>query len=124
MSLNWDWKDKLGELVITDGNREWNIDVYAGNALAIFVYNYTDEQGEKMYQLHNFFADREHLKNMLGMGKGSYKHEKLEYFSDWRHLKLNTAYKRTADIVQLLAKAHVDVTIELYYDPNEFSQYK
>ena len=63
MALNWNWNEKIGELLIRQGEKEFTISIYQGNALAIFLHEYTNEDGQKVYSLYSFFCDKEHFKN-------------------------------------------------------------
>lgn len=69
--LNWDFKkDHVGYAEYKDCNgKMWTLDLYTGNAALIFVYRYHKDKSD-WYELHNFFADQEHIKNMLGLKKG------------------------------------------------------
>ena len=40
MALTWDWEHKIGELKIKQEEKEFTINVYKGNALAIFKIRY------------------------------------------------------------------------------------
>ena len=103
MSLNWEWKDKMGTCTWKDGK---TCNLYRGNALVIAIY----ENG-KYYNLAWFAADETHMKNMLGLTKGY-----NNIMKDWgiTELELNTEYKETAKIVNLMSKAKMKITIKLY----------
>ena len=68
MALHWNWDLKVGYLCISQQingeERLFNISIYKGNALAIFLYEYDDDGVEK-YTLWNFFADKDHFRNCL-----------------------------------------------------------
>lgn len=119
MSLNWQWNDKMGEVIYKDGyinpNHPFTTDIYEGNALMIWVNHLPDD----MYSLGNFCADMEHFRNMLGLNaKKGYSKDNL--FNNWckdiEVIRLNTKYKSVPKIVAEFAKAHTNVTIELYYE--------
>lgn len=38
MALQWNWKDKMGKLTIRQKGKKFNVNIYSGNALAVFVY--------------------------------------------------------------------------------------
>jgi hypothetical protein len=86
MSVNWDWKDKKGEVVwkpTEDQNKppfKWNI--YEANCLGCCLYEYTDEEGKEMYQFECFFSDVHHLKKILGLEK-CYDGKKNDMFKEW-----------------------------------------
>lgn len=78
MSLNWLWADKCGEAVRRQCRRnseeedwvnyDYTVDLYNGNAFLIFIYEYI-EDGQKMYQVNDFWTDETHMKRMLGIDK-------------------------------------------------------
>lgn len=111
MALNWKWEDKMGECTYTNGDKST---LYQGNAHMIAVYLLPDNA----YQLAWYSIDKEHFRNMLGLSKG---YEGVldanRRWLDIETLKLNTAYKSVPNIVSDLAKAKVNIKIELYYEP-------
>ena len=125
MSLNWQWNDKMGEVIYnpipatsaeaTPRPRPYVTNIYQGNALMIWVNE--DPEG-KTYSLNNFCADMEHFKNMLGLNaKKGYSDTNLfdEWCKDVQVIRLNTRYKSVPKIVEAFARAKTPVTIELYY---------
>lgn len=114
MSLNWQWYDKMGEVIYDDGHTDT---LYQGNALMIAVYHYETADGSKYYQLTWFASDKEHLKNLLGLGKT----DKTNYLAHHgvKSLRLNTRYKSVPKIVETLAKAKTNITIELYFSEED-----
>ena len=138
MSLNWNWTDKMGEIIYnpipastspvpatanpatpaeaTPRPRPYVTNIYQGNALMIWV---NESVEDKTYCLNNFCADMEHFKNMLGLNaKKGYGTENL--FEGWcediKVIRLNTRYKSVPKIVEAFARAKTPVTIELYYE--------
>ena len=109
MSLNWEWKDKMGEVLYEDGHTDV---LYQGNALMIAVNHYEVADGSEYYQLAWFAADKTHLRNLLGLAK----EDKTNYLTHWgvKSLRLNTRYKSVPAIVSEIAKARSPITIELY----------
>ena len=63
MALNWNWNEKIGELLIRQGEKEFTMSIYKGNALAIFLHEYTNEGGQEVYTMYNFFCDKTHFTN-------------------------------------------------------------
>ena len=119
MSLNWSWDDKMGEVIYNDDyftpGHEFTTDIYEGNALMIWVNHLPDD----MYSLGNFCADMDHFRNMLGLNaKKVYSDTNLfdKWCNDIKVIRLNTKYKSVPKIVAEFAKAHTNVTIELYYE--------
>lgn len=127
MSLNWNWNDKMGEVIYepscyTPGH-PYVTNIYQGNALMIWCNEWATDHALPMtpsntsYSLGNFCTDIEHLRNMLGLNaKKGYSKDNL--FNDYniKLLRLNTKYKSVPKIVAEFAKAHTNVTIELYYE--------
>lgn len=125
MSLNWEWKDKMGEVIYDPScyntDHPYTTNIYQGNALMIWCNewptNPDDPNSGTSYSLGNFCYDMEHLKNMLGLNakKG---------YSDYNHfntygikcIRLNTRYKSVPKIVEAFARAKTNITIELYYE--------
>ena len=118
MSLNWQWSDKMGEVIFNDDQyrpeHPYTTSIYQGNALMIWCNHFPDDT----YSVGNFFVDMEHFKNALGLNakKGYCKENILNTYGDVKLLRLNTRYKNVPKIVDLLAKAHTNITIELYYE--------
>ena len=73
--LRWDWEaDKVGKCEIKrmwkdeNGEEKYNlfsVNLYTGNACLIEIWGDGDN-----YQLVGFWADRQHMKNCLGLAKG------------------------------------------------------
>ena len=99
MAIRWDWKEKLGELLIKQGENEFTLSVYQGNALAIFLH-----EKEKTWQMYNFFADKEHFKNCA-------KDKDWNYAKDWVRLTLNKVPTDFWMILKDLAKRGVEIII-------------
>ena len=68
MSLNWNWSEKCGEAVFEQRDKEFTVNLYQGNAYLIFIYEY-EEDGNNMYNLFTFWADKGHAKRCLGLEK-------------------------------------------------------
>lgn len=79
MSLQWEWKEKIGDLTVAgvDGE-DVTISVYEGNALAIFIHEFTTDAGEERYSLFSYFCDFEHYKRCANVGISA----------DWRRLTI------------------------------------
>lgn len=104
MALHWQWNDKMGVSVDKNG---YIANLYRGNAFVIAVY----ENDDDTYSLAWFAADEAHMKALLGLTK-----DHTNIFADWgiTQLKLDTRYKETAKLVQMLAKSKTPIRIELY----------
>ena len=125
MSLNWEWTDKMGEVIYTDDRYDpeypYKTNIYQGNALMIWCNEWTNDPSDPTagtsYSLGNFCADMEHLRNMLGLNASKgYSPENLFNLYNIKLLRLNTKYKSVPKIVAEFAKAHTNVKIELYYE--------
>ena len=107
MALRWEWSDKMGKCKYKNG---YESNLYRGNAYVISIYHY-EENGEPYYQLNWFAASKDHMKNMLGLNKGF-----DNCFKDFgvEEIRLDVNYKETAELVQMFAKAKLEIKIELY----------
>ena len=122
MSLNWQWSDKMGEVIFEDDcykpEHPYRTNIYEGNCLMIWCneFNFTGD-GEFEYSMYTFAADMEHFKNCLGLNakKGYGKENNYNHYRIKR-LRLNTRYKSVPKIVEAFAKAKTNITIELYYE--------
>jgi hypothetical protein len=61
MALQWKWTDKMGKAIISQNERKYEIGIYGGNALAIFI-----SEDKDSYQLYKavaaFNRDRHNLR--------------------------------------------------------------
>lgn len=123
MSLNWLWKDKCGEAVVSDAcGKEFTVELYQGNAFLIFIRKYkeTDSEGveHNMYSLWSFFADEGHAKNCLGLNKG-YTNMFLDNGDTIKKIRLDKSkHSKAQKLIGMLVKAFDEITIELYKEDN------
>ena len=105
MALPWNLKkDFVGQLTI-DGN---TFNLYSGNALLIACYEW-NEDGKDLYQVGHFFCDLQHLKNCLGVPKGT------NIYEDYTiEIRLKRDYKQTPRIVETFAKAHFKKPLQIH----------
>ena len=117
MSLNWSFKEKVGEAVIRQGDKNFKLNLYQGNAFLIFLSEW-EEDGKEKYQLYLFFADKVHAKNCLGLVKG---YDSI--FDDGNKIvkiRLNKKkYSYTKDLVDMLIKAFDEIQIEIYSEVDD-----
>ena len=120
MALHWQWNEKCGEAVIgrEPGGQyeEFTVSLYQGNAFLIMLCEWEDH-GEKLWSMWNFFADRQHMKNCLGLNRKDGFTNNL--FNDPRQtiksIRINKKkYRYTKDLVAALAQAFDSITIELF----------
>lgn len=79
MAITWDWNNKIGELQIKQEEKEFTISVYKGNALAIFIHEFTNSEGVEQYSMYNFFCDKEHFRRCA---------KEFNYAEEWVKLTL------------------------------------
>lgn len=79
MAITWDWNNKIGELQIKQEENEFTISVYQGNALAIFIHEFTNSEGVKQYSMYQFFCDKEHFRRCA---------KEFNYAEEWVKLTL------------------------------------
>lgn len=88
MSLNWNWNEDVGTLEIEqtcDGEKyPFTISLFQGNAMLIMLWRWTEKDGTKMWNMYNFIADKDHLKNL--------QKNCPEIFDEWRTLTINRAH--------------------------------
>ncbi len=116
--LQWDWDDKVGEVEIFNYDKVVTYNLYQGNAFLIMLYEY-EENGKKMYSMHNFFADETHAKRMFGLdkkwkdtyGKNSFNQPKYKM----KKIRIDkNKFRHTKKLVSMLVEAFDEINIELY----------
>lgn len=112
MSVNWLWKNKIGTIRWTEGGKTFNVNVYQGNCLCVFTYNYVSN-GRKVYDFCGFMNDEQHLKRCIGLAKDYDGSLKNIYEGIWGKWKLNTYYKESLTLAKWLTKA--GFIVELFY---------
>lgn len=116
MALNWLWSEKCGEATLKQGDKEFALSLYTGNAFLIMLNEY-EQDGEEMYSMFSFWVDEQHMKNMLGLNKkGGYTEN--HYAEGWSHLtKFRLSKQKCRNInkiVPALVKAFDNIDIEIY----------
>ena len=124
MALNWQWNEKIGECTLVQelhGEREeFPISIFKGNAFAIFIHQY-EENGEKYWNMNNFFVDKEHAKRMFGIDKAykeTYGSNQMDIKGNWQYycnFKFLKSSKDAKNIMKLMLDANWnhDVTFTL-----------
>ena len=120
MALNWLWNEKCGEATFSDtyngDNREYTVNLYIGNAYLIFINEYT-EDGVDKYSLSDFWLDKSHMKNCLGLNKKEGYTENIlnKEYRKLVKIRLNKKKcKHFKDIITALVQAFDDITVEIY----------
>ena len=106
MALQWNWKDKMGKITIKQKEKNFDINIYAGNALAIFICEYK-QNDEERYTLYNFFADKKHCDNIIKNNKRLFSDEVVS-------IELNLFYKSAQTLLNILVKNGYKVSC--YYE--------
>ena len=104
MALRWDWNECIGELEIEDQGKA-KIRVYQGNALAIFLNEWESKDGDSLWSLYNFFADKGHFDNWK-------KDKDTNYAQGWKKLTLWKVPNDFWQILKDLAKRGVEIIIK------------
>ena len=65
--LRVNYKHKMGEVTIVQksNGQKFTLYIYAANAICAFINEYKNEEGETMAQLISFFADSQHVRNLI-----------------------------------------------------------
>lgn len=106
MALQWKWSDKMGKITIKQREKIYDVNIYAGNALAIFICEY-EQNGEERYVLYSFFADKKHCDNII-------KNDKRLFSDDVVSIELNLFYKSAQTLLNILVKNGYKVSC--YYE--------
>jgi hypothetical protein len=119
MPITWDFKNKVGEAFYEYENGEqMQVNLYQGNALLIFVQEFT-EDGVDKYRLDMFFNDLDHAKRTLGLLKGS-DGKKTNLFTAYEPRLVKIRFDKSKcrewkKLVDVFSKASFEnFTIELY----------
>lgn len=117
MSLNWNWKDKIGEMDVVS-YRDTSIitlNIYKCNGLAVILNEFKDKEGVEKYTMWGFFADKEHMLNCLGLKKG---YTENIYASDVIELRMIKC-KEQETMFQAFARAswNKDLTMKILKTP-------
>lgn len=106
MALQWKWSDKMGKITIKQREKVYDVNIYAGNALAIFICEY-EQNGEDRYVLYNFFAGKKHCDNII-------KNDKQLFSDEIVNIELNLYYKSAQTLLNILVKNGYKVSC--YYE--------
>lgn len=96
MAIQWKWTDKMGKMTINQKEKTFDINIYAGNALAIFICEY-EQDNEERYVLYNFFDDKKHCDNIIKNGKRLFSDEVVS-------IELNLFYKSAQTLLNIFVK--------------------
>lgn len=96
MALQWKWTDKMGKMTIKQKENTFDINIYNGNALAIFISEFGQNKEER-YILYNFFVDKKHCNNIV-------KNDKRLFTDEVVSIELNLFYKSAQTLLNILVK--------------------
>ena len=120
MALHWRWEDKIGEMDIIqtwpgEEDKKFTIHLYEGNAFLIML-NEWEKDGETMWSMFNFFADKNHAKSCLGLNKKDEDSSNvlITPYNTVTKFRLSKKYRYLKDLVPMLAQAFDNITIEIY----------
>lgn len=106
MALQWKWSDKMGKITTKQNERTYDVNIYAGNALAIFISEF-ELDGEERYLVYNFFADKKHCDSII-------KSKKRLFTDEVVNIELNLFYKSAQTLLKILIKNGYKVSC--YYE--------
>ncbi len=96
MALRWDWKGLMGKVTIKQKGKSFDVNIYNGNALAIFICEY-EQNGEERYIMYDFFTDSKHCENIV-------KNEGKLFSDEVVDIQLNMWYLNAQKLLKILVK--------------------
>ena len=123
MALHWQWDEKVGEMTVDelhhdDPPRTIHLSLYRGNAFLIMLHEFKNEKGEDVWTMWNFFADKQHMRNCLGLTKGDDDGNLLDTpYVKLRKIKIDKkkyGMSYTKELVRALVEAMPHVEIEVF----------
>ena len=120
MAIRWNWDEKCGEATLVqtiegEEKKEFTLSLYTGNCYLIFLHEF-ERDGEQRYNLHTFFADKNHMNRCLGIGKykdqGNILNEGWSKITKFRINKKQMIYWK--QIVPALIQAFDNIEMEFY----------
>ena len=128
MALNWLWDEKIGELIVEsyrgDKQFEYPVQLYEGNAFLIMLYEYTDDEGNELYNMWNFFLNKTDAKKRLGLQEnedGKFRNIfEDDTYRTIKKIRLNKTKSRNfKDIIEVFSKGFRNITIEIFTSEGE-----
>lgn len=111
MALNWNWNNKIGKAIYNDGTE---LQLYKGNAYIIACHEW-NQGGQDLYNVCWFAVDKEHMKNMLGIGK--IKDGNIFAHYGITDIILYNDYKHAAELTGLIIKSGWNVSVHVQPRP-------
>ena len=100
----------MGKLTIRQKGKKFNVNIYSGNALAIFLCEYK-QNDEEIYVMYNFFADKKHCDNIIK------NHKRLFFNDEVVSIELNLFYMSAQTLLKILVENGYEV--RCYYKKPE-----
>lgn len=106
MSINWNWKDKIGVLRVRrefdDEVQRFDVAIYEGNADLIFIYEFNDGGVDK-YSLYNFYCDLDHFKRCM---------TDTSSFDEWQEITFYKYNTKIQNFIKQFYKLGIRVVID------------
>ena len=104
MALLVNFDKKMGEILLDQKGNTVLIDICQANCICAFIHTYTQGDGRIIRQLHNFLADRAHIKNLL--------EDEFNcplFYGSIEHISLNLYYPNAAYVLEYFTKKGYNV---------------
>lgn len=95
-------EELLGKIQIKQKENVFEIEIRKGNCLAVFIHVGKNQEGETIHTLYNFYADEQHLKNII-------KNDKKIIFDEVLEIELNLAYKECYTLLKYFVNSGYEV---------------
>ena len=120
MSVNWSWKDKVGEIDVTynKGTKfefKKTLNIYNANCLGCWL-----DEKEEEYEFKGFFGDEGHMKRCLGLircNDGTKSNMCREVYGQWwDEVRLDSSWHYANVWSRNLVKAKMRVVIDNFIE--------
>lgn len=91
-------EELLGKIKIKQKENVFEIEIRKGNCLAVFIHVGKNQKGETIHTLYNFYADEQHLKNII-------KNDKKIIFDEVLEIELYMAYKESYTLLKYFVES-------------------
>lgn len=95
-------EELLGKIKIKQKENVFEIEIRKGNCLAVFIHVDKNQEGETIHTLYNFYADEQHLKNII-------KKDKKIIFDEVLEIELYMAYKECYTLLKYFVNSGYEV---------------
>ena len=102
---------KIGEITFSQKGKEKKLDVWDGNVLATFTYDYIDQNDSHSRGLYAFFTDIKHVKELIKhYGKNMFEADRGEV-----KITLNLYYPSAKKLLTIFTK-YFGYKVNFYYE--------